>query len=81
MSSDPAPRLESTLECSTWVAKCSTAGWSLSAACSRASSARAISAVSGQDQRAYSRPGADLLVLTSNDGDRTVVSLIEMRGK
>lgn len=35
----------------------------------------------GPEQRAYVRPGADLLVITSRDGDRTVVSLIEMRGK
>ncbi len=35
----------------------------------------------GQDQRAYARPGADLLVITSKDGDRTIVSVIEMRGK
>jgi hypothetical protein len=42
---------------------------------------RAFDGVDGQDQRAYARPGADLLVITSKDGDRTIVSLIEMRGK
>jgi hypothetical protein len=35
----------------------------------------------GPDQRAFTRPGADLLVITSPDGARTVVSVIEMRGK
>jgi hypothetical protein len=33
----------------------------------------------GPEQRAYTRAGADLLVITSKDGDRTIVSLIEMR--
>jgi hypothetical protein len=33
------------------------------------------------DQRAFTRPGADLMVLTSRDGDRTLVTLIEMTGK
>jgi len=37
--------------------------------------------VAGPDQRAYSRPGADLLVITTRDGARTLVSLIEMRGR
>ncbi len=36
-------------------------------------------AAGGQDQRAYARPGADLLVITSKDEGRTIVSLIEMR--
>jgi hypothetical protein len=35
----------------------------------------------GPEQRAYTRPGADLMVITSRDGDRTIVSMIEMRGK
>jgi hypothetical protein len=35
----------------------------------------------GPEQRAFTRPGADLLVITSPDGARTVVSVIEMRGK
>jgi len=34
--------------------------------------------VEGQAQRAFARPGADLLVITSKDGDRTIVSLITM---
>jgi hypothetical protein len=33
----------------------------------------------GPEQRAYTRAGADLMVITSKDGDRTIVSLIEMR--
>jgi hypothetical protein len=37
--------------------------------------------VDGEDQRAYARPGADLLVLTQKDDARTLVSLIEMRAK
>jgi hypothetical protein len=35
----------------------------------------------GPDQRAFSRPGADLIVVTSRDGERTLVTLIEMTGK
>jgi hypothetical protein len=35
----------------------------------------------GPDQRAYTRPGADLIVITSRDGERTLVSLIEMVGR
>jgi hypothetical protein len=35
----------------------------------------------GPDQRAYTRPGADLMVITSKDGERTVVSVIETRGR
>lgn len=35
----------------------------------------------GPEQRAFTRPGADLLVITSADGARTVVSVIEMHGK
>ena len=35
----------------------------------------------GPEQRAFTRPGADLLVITSPQGARTVVSVIEMRGK
>jgi hypothetical protein len=37
--------------------------------------------VEGEDQRAYARPGADLLVITQKDEGRTIVSLIEMRAK
>ena len=36
---------------------------------------------SGPDQRAYTRPGADLMVITGKDGERTVVSVIETRGR
>jgi hypothetical protein len=35
----------------------------------------------GPEQRAFTRPGADLIVITSRDGDRTVVSLVEMTAK
>jgi hypothetical protein len=35
----------------------------------------------GPDQRAYTRPGADLLVITSRDRERTLVSIIEMQSK
>ncbi len=35
----------------------------------------------GEDQRVFSRPGSDLLVITGTDAGRTVVTLIEMRGK
>ncbi|APR84485.1 Hypothetical protein A7982_09834 [Minicystis rosea] len=35
----------------------------------------------GPDQRAFTRPGADLMVITSRDGARTLVSIIEMVGK
>jgi hypothetical protein len=35
----------------------------------------------GPDQRAFTRPGADLLVITSRDGERTLVTLVEMSGK
>jgi hypothetical protein len=38
-------------------------------------------ATAGEDQRAYSRPGADLLVITGKDAGRTIVTLVEMRGK
>ncbi len=34
--------------------------------------------VEGEDQRAFARPGADLLVITSKDEGRTIVSLITM---
>jgi hypothetical protein len=37
--------------------------------------------VDGEAQRAYARPGADVLVLTQKDEGRTIVSLIEMRTK
>ncbi len=37
-----------------------------------------VSSIAGEAQRAYSRPGADLLVITSKDGDRTIVSLVTM---
>jgi len=35
----------------------------------------------GPDQRAFTRPGADMLVITSRDHDRTLVSIIEVQGK
>ncbi|MFT3774350.1 MAG: hypothetical protein QM820_54005 [Minicystis sp.] len=35
----------------------------------------------GPEQRAFTRPGADLIVITNRDGDRTLVSLVEMVGK
>ena len=35
----------------------------------------------GPEQRAFSRPGADLMVITSRDDDRTLVTLIEMSAK
>lgn len=35
----------------------------------------------GPEQRAFSRPGADLMVITSRDGGRTLVTLIEMSAK
>lgn len=35
----------------------------------------------GPDHRAYTRPGADIIVATTRDGDRTLVSLIEMASR
>lgn len=35
----------------------------------------------GPDQRAYTKPGADLMVITSRDNARTLVSLIELQAK
>lgn len=35
----------------------------------------------GPEQRAFTRPGADILVITSRDHERTLVSIIEMQGK
>lgn len=35
----------------------------------------------GPDQRAFMRPGSDVMVITSRDGARTLVSIIELTGK
>jgi hypothetical protein len=35
----------------------------------------------GEDQRVFTRPGADLLVLTSRNGDRTIVTVLSIRAR